>query len=76
MGLAAGPKAQKPRLKTLRCCFDSKQGIIKANGYKELTAVKEGRLFEIDNNMLDRQGPRLAKGLEELAKVLHPEQFK
>ncbi len=56
--------------------FDSKEGIMKANGYKELTAVKEGRLFEIDNNMLDRQGPRLAMGLEELAKLLHPDKFK
>lgn len=56
--------------------FDSKAGIIKTNGYKDLTAVKEGKLFEIDNNLLDRQGPRLAEGLEELAKIIHPELFK
>lgn len=55
--------------------FDSKAGIEAANGYKELKAVKEGKLYEIDNNKLDRQGPRLADGLEELAKLIHPEAF-
>lgn len=56
--------------------FDSKKGIQAENGYKDLKAVKENKLFEIDNNLLDRQGPRLAEGLEELAKIVHPEAFK
>lgn len=56
--------------------FDSKAGIESANGYSDLRAVKEGKLYEIDNNKLDRQGPRLADGLEELAELLHPEAFK
>lgn len=56
--------------------YDSKAGIMQTNGYKDLTAVKEGKLFEIDNNILDRQGPRLAEGLEELAKIIHPELYK
>ena len=55
--------------------FETKAGIEAANGYKELTAVKEGRLLEIDNNMLDRQGPRTAQGLLELVKLIHPELF-
>jgi len=55
--------------------YDTKAGIEMANGYKDLTAVKEGRLLEIDNDLLDRQGPRLADGLEALAKLLHPEAF-
>ncbi|MBP2026809.1 iron complex transport system substrate-binding protein [Acetoanaerobium pronyense] len=55
--------------------FDTKTGIENANGYSQLTAVKEGRLFEIDNNKLDRQGTRLADGLEELAKLIHPDAF-
>lgn len=55
--------------------FDSKQGIMNTAGYKELTAVKNGRVFEIDNNMLDRQGPRLADGLLDMAKIIHPEAF-
>lgn len=56
--------------------FDAKSGIETSNGYKDLTAVKEGRLYEIDNNLLDRQGPRLAEGLEGLAKIIHPDLFK
>lgn len=55
---------------------NSKAGIIATNGYKDLKAVKEGKIYEIDNNLLDRQGPRLADGLEELAKIIHPEAFK
>jgi len=55
--------------------FNSKQGIESTNGYKDLAAVKNGKLYEIDNNMLDRQGPRLADGLTELAKIIHPEAF-
>lgn len=55
--------------------YDSKVGIEMTNGYKELTAVKEGRLIEIDNDLLDRQGPRTAEGLLELVKIIHPELF-
>ena len=55
--------------------WDAKAGIMAANGYKDLTAVKENRLFEIDNNLLDRQGPRLADGLEALVRFIHPELF-
>lgn len=56
--------------------YDAKKGIQNANGYKDLKAVKEDKLYEIDNNLLDRQGPRLADGLLELAKIVHPEAFK
>ncbi|WP_353893890.1 ABC transporter substrate-binding protein [Proteinivorax hydrogeniformans] len=54
---------------------DVKAGIMEANGYKDLTAVQQGNVFEIDNNLLDRQGPRIAQGLKELAKLIHPEAF-
>ncbi|MEG2018592.1 MAG: ABC transporter substrate-binding protein, partial [Clostridium sp.] len=45
-------------------------------GYKELSAVKNGKVIEIDDNLLNRQGPRLADGVETLAKILHPDLFK
>ncbi len=55
---------------------NTKKKLVKANGYKDLRAVKEGKVYEIDNNLLDRQGPRLAEGLKQLAEIIHPEAFK
>ena len=40
-----------------------------------LTAVKEGKVYEIDNNLIDRQGYRNAEGVMTLAKIFHPEAF-
>lgn len=53
----------------------SKKGIEATNGYKDLKAVKEGKLVEIDKNIISKQGPRVADGLLELAKIIHPELF-
>lgn len=59
-----------------RSVGNPKPEIEAANGYKSLTAVKEGRLIEIDSDLLDIQGPRSAEGVLALAKILHPEIFK
>ncbi len=53
-----------------------KQNFMSTEGYKELTAVKEGQVYEIDNNLLDRQGYRNSEGLLKLAQIFHPEAFK
>lgn len=37
-----------------------------------LTAVKQGRLRQIPADLLNRPGPRIGKGLELLADILHP----
>ena len=52
-----------------------KEQLRTANGYKDLDAVKNDRVYEIDKNMLERQGPRLAEGLKEIAKYIHPDVF-
>lgn len=44
-------------------------------GYKELTAVKEGNLKSITESVVMRPGPRLVEGLELIAKAIHPELF-
>lgn len=41
--------------------------------YKDLRAVQEGNVFEINDNTLSRQGPRLADALEDMAEIIHPE---
>lgn len=56
--------------------YGMKDEFIKTDGYKELSAVKNNKVIEIDDNLLSRQGPRLAEGVEELARILHPDLFK
>ncbi|MGM0379186.1 MAG: ABC transporter substrate-binding protein [Bacillota bacterium] len=46
-----------------------------ANGYKSLDAIKNDRVVPVNNNLVERMGPRLSKGLLELAKAIHPKAF-
>jgi iron complex transport system substrate-binding protein len=41
-----------------------------------LRAVRSGRLQRVDGNLLHRYGPRVADGLAELARAIHPEAFR
>jgi iron complex transport system substrate-binding protein len=43
--------------------------------WKTIPAVKNGRIYLIDSDLLDRPSPRIIEGLEELARVFHPEKF-
>ncbi|RIK31306.1 MAG: hypothetical protein DCC56_03730 [Anaerolineae bacterium] len=45
-------------------------------GWETIDAVKNGNIFPFDDNLVSRPGPRLVDGLEQLAKLLHPELFK
>lgn len=40
--------------------------------WSTMTAVKQGRLHQIPADLLNRPGPRIARGLELLADILHP----
>lgn len=44
-------------------------------GWSEISAVKNNQIYEIDEPILVLPIPRLIEGLEELAKVIHPELF-
>ncbi len=55
--------------------YGMKEEFEQTEGYKELSAVKNNKVIEIDDNLLSRQGPRLAQGVESLAKILHPDLF-
>jgi iron complex transport system substrate-binding protein len=43
--------------------------------WTSLSAVKQGRLYQIPADVLNRPGPRIVVGLEELARIIHPEIF-
>ena len=41
-----------------------------------ISAVQNDKIYEIDESIISRGGPRLIDGLEGLAKIIHPELFK
>ncbi len=50
--------------------------VLKGNpAWREITAVKQGRIRIIDGDLVDRSGPRIVQGLEEMARIIHPELF-
>jgi len=44
-------------------------------GWRELRAVREGRVIQVDANLYNRPGPRVAEAARELANLLHPGAF-
>ncbi len=44
--------------------------------WREIMGVKQGRIYPIDGDLVNRPGPRIIQGLEEIAKMIHPELFK
>ena len=47
-----------------------------AAALKNSPAVRDNRVYKINDDLLSRPGPRLVDGLEQLARSLHPEAFK
>jgi iron complex transport system substrate-binding protein len=41
-----------------------------------LPAVKAGRVYAVDGNLMHRYGPRVVEGLEEIARRIHPEAYR
>ena len=44
-------------------------------GWADLSAVKEGAVYPFNDDLASRPTARMVDGLEELAKLIHPEQF-
>lgn len=51
------------------------ESVAARSGWENLTAVKNGRVYPFDDNLVSRPGPRLVAGLEALTAFLHPELF-
>lgn len=45
------------------------------SGWDQITAVEEGAIYSIDDNLMSRYGPRVVDGFEQLAALIHPELF-
>ncbi len=44
-------------------------------GWSGINAVKNKKVYAVDDNQISRPGPRLVDGLESLARQIHPEAF-
>ncbi|TET18037.1 MAG: cobalamin-binding protein [Dehalococcoidia bacterium] len=49
--------------------------IKKIAAWQGMTAVREDRIGVVDGDLVDRPGPRIVEGLEEMAQIIHPELF-
>lgn len=53
----------------------SPESVAQRPGWNVIAAVRDNKVFPIDDNLVSRPGPRLAEGLEAAAKLIHPELF-
>jgi iron complex transport system substrate-binding protein len=54
---------------------ESSQTVKARPGWGVISAVKNDRIYVIDPDIVSRPGPRVADGLEQLARFLYPERF-
>ncbi len=50
--------------------YTTAQGVMEAQGYKELTAVKEGRVYDINADIASRSGPRISLALQWISDII------
>ena len=55
--------------------FTSPEALKEHPAWRETTAVKQDKIQVIDALLVERTGPRIVQGLEEIAKIIHPELF-
>ena len=44
-------------------------------GWDKISAVKNNKIYTIDDDIISRKGPRIVDALEQLAKLIYPESF-
>lgn len=47
--------------------------LAKRAGYDKLSAVKNDRVYVLEDNLVSRPGPRVVQGIAQIAKALHPD---
>ncbi|MGZ0086181.1 ABC transporter substrate-binding protein [Caldibacillus thermoamylovorans] len=50
--------------------------VLERAAWKDVPAVKNKRVYDVNTDLVSRPGPRLAEGVEELAKAIYPDVFK
>jgi iron complex transport system substrate-binding protein len=53
----------------------SPRAVAKRPGFSAIAAVRDGRIYLVDSDLVSRPGPRVVDGLAALARLLHPSVF-
>jgi len=51
------------------------ESIMQRPGWDKINAIKNKKVFYVDENLVQRASPRLVDGLEQFTKIIHPEFF-
>ena len=54
---------------------DRREALEENPAFQDISAVREGKIFAIDGDMVSVAGPRYVDAIEELARLIHPELF-
>lgn len=52
------------------------QQVLERKGWQQMNAIKNKQVFEVDPDLVNRTGPRIIDGVEQLAKAVYPDAFK
>lgn len=65
--------AKNPEIYIINSHAHTPEDIKNRPGYAGLSAVRENRVYSIEDDLVTLPGPRLIEGLEKMARIIHPE---
>jgi iron complex transport system substrate-binding protein len=65
-------KLQQANPNIIICPKGSKADFLSIKDYSNLTAVKSGKVYEVDTSAIELISPRIAEGLRALTEIIHP----
>jgi len=54
---------------------DSTEQVLNRDGFSNVNAIREEQVFDINEDVVSRPGPRLVEGAKEIGKAVYPEYF-
>src|SRR5699024_3572194 len=55
---------------------DGIENVLARDGWQNISAVANEKVYNVDSDLVSRAGPRLVKGVQELAENIYPDVFK
>lgn len=55
--------------------YPNRSQVLARRAWRQVAAIRSGRVAEVESVLVSRPGPRIAEGLEQVARILHVEAF-